>query len=267
MSREKPQNIEEYKVWLKENYNIDVSLKNESHYKAVTTGMVRDFKISEFWKGLVKALPEYHDEYNSRTTYPLLVFRDREPIIETKPFGSFLLKTYRKNILENKNFPNEPQDGWLMPSNWYSKINDTIRTLLAVKYLDGVEFLIGKIETLCASFGTRCKSSLEAREEGYYAAHLYIKHQFEIPRTNWDTEKVEATVEIQITTQLQEVIRKLLHKYYEDRRQNFRDKGIDVMKWKWDYRSDEFSAAYLGHILHYVEGMIMDIRAKQKKEL
>ena len=38
------------------------------------------------------------------------------------------------------------------------------------------------------------------------------------------------------------------------------------MKWQWDYKSDEFSANYLGHILHYVEGMIVEIREKQKKE-
>ena len=35
-------------------------------------------------------------------------------------------------------------------------------------------------------------------------------------------------------------------------------------KWQWDYTSDEFAANYLGHILHYVEGMIIDIREKQK---
>ena len=28
----------------------------------------------------------------------------------------------------------------------------------------------------------------------------------------------------------------------------------------------EFAANYLGHVLHYVEGMIMDIREKQEKK-
>jgi hypothetical protein len=32
------------------------------------------------------------------------------------------------------------------------------------------------------------------------------------------------------------------------------------------YRTEEFRANYLGHILHYIEGMIIDIRDKQKKE-
>ncbi len=33
-------------------------------------------------------------------------------------------------------------------------------------------------------------------------------------------------------------------------------------KWQWDYKGDEFATNYLGHILHYVEGMIMDVRER-----
>ena len=80
----------------------------------------------------------------------------------------------------------------------------------------------------------------------------------------WDTERVDVSIEIQITTQLQEVIRKLLHKYYEDRRKRIIEEDI---KWQWNYKSDEFIANYLGHILHYVEGMIMEIREKQKESI
>ena len=40
----------------------------------------------------------------------------------------------------------------------------------------------------------------------------------------------------------------------------------DDMKWQWDYKSDEFTANYLGHILHYVEGRIVELRDKQKEE-
>ncbi len=63
-----------------------------------------------------------------------------------------------------------------------------------------------------------------------------------------------------MTTQLQEVIRRLLHTYYEDKRQSKKEQT----KWQWNYNSDEFSANYLGHILHYVEGMIMEVREKQR---
>ena len=187
--------------------------------------------------------------------------RDTKPVIVIKPFASLVLKTYRKNILDNKNWPTEPQEGWILPTNWFTRINDIVRTLIEVKYLDGVGFMIEKIKSQCELSHISCNVFLEAREEGYYAAHLYLKQNFEIPRENWDTEKVDVSIELQITTQLQEVIRTVLHDYYENRRQ----KPKDEVKWQWEYQSNEFAVRYLGHILHYVEGMIVDIRDKQKE--
>lgn len=200
--------------------------------------------------------------YLLNTGYHLL--REYKPTVLTKPFASFLLKTYRKNVLLNNNWPKEPQDGWILPSNWYSKIDDIVRTLIEVKYLDGVEFMIEKIRTFCKERGSECLVFMEAREEGYYAAHLYMRRSFEVPRMTWDTEKVDVSVELQLTTQLQEVIRKLLHTYYEDVRRRARLR--EDVKWQWNYKSAEFAANYLGHILHYVEGMIMEVRDRQRQK-
>jgi hypothetical protein len=263
MSSEKPKDIDEYKRWLKSKHAVEISSREEAYYKAVTERIARDLQVSDFWTQLTKSLPECHDEYLLNTGYPLLLSRESQPLILIKPFDSFLLKTYRKNVLANTNWPQEPQGGWVFPSNWYSKINDTIRTLIGVKYLDGVEFMIERIKSFCGGYNVECKAYLEAREEGYYAAHLYIRQDFEIPKVNWDTERVNVAVEVQITTQLQEVIRRLLHGYYEDRR---KAKDNENTKWQWNYKSEEFSAAYLGHILHYVEGMIMEIRERQRQK-
>ena len=78
----------------------------------------------------------------------------------------------------------------------------------------------------------------------------------------WETDVISMKIEIQITTQLQEVIRKLLHSYYEGKRKSF---NFADQSWKWKYQSNEFSASYLGHILHYIEGLIVQTREKQKK--
>ena len=84
-----------------------------------------------------------------------------------------------------------------------------------------------------------------------------------MPAPNWDTVPVVMPVEIQITTELQDNIRQLLHKYYETRR---RQGPRNATKLQWDYRSSEFSASYLGHILHYIEGMVVNLREKHAKE-
>ncbi|NQE46709.1 hypothetical protein C5S31_11875 [ANME-1 cluster archaeon GoMg2] len=263
MDTKKPQNIDEYKKWLKEKHEFEISDRTQTYYESVTGRIKHNLEKSDFWIQLTENLKKYDEDYLVKTGYSLLI-PEFKPKIYIKSFDSFLLKTFRKNILENKRWPDEPEGEWILPDSWCTKVNDIIRTLFVVKYLDGVEFMIDKIKSLCESRSMECRVFLEAREEGYYAAHVYTKREFEIPGVNWDTEKIDISIEIQITTQLQEVIRRLLHKYYEDKRKGIREEDI---KWQWDYKSDEFATNYLGHILHYVEGMIMEIREKQTEEI
>lgn len=261
MTVHKPENIEEYKKWLEDNHQVVITERTETYYESVASKIVKDFSNSAFWNALLSELESISQEYFLTTSYNLLYTHD-PPELKVKPFNSFLLKTFRKNVLENSKWPEEPEQGWILPSNWYTRINDITRTLIVVKYLDGVNFLVERVQSLVEQYGLPFQVAFEAREEGYYAAHVYAQHDCQIPKENWDVEKIQVMIEMQITTQLQEVIRRLLHKYYEDRRRRGKEDGL---KWQWDYASDEFGANYLGHILHYVEGMIVDIRERQKE--
>lgn len=259
MNYKKPHNVSEYKDWLKKNHNVVINKSLSGYYDSITRKISQDLKESNFWKQLCDSLTSFDQEYQINTSYPLII-HGYKPKVLIKPFDSFILKTFRKNIIENLNWPNEPDGGWLIPSECFNFINDIIRTSIIVKYLDGVNFIVDKIDDYCKNINLKCVSSFEAREEGYYASHINVIKEFEIPRRNWDTKNIEITFEIQITTQLQEVIRRLLHKYYDKRRISTK---TSTMKWQWDYKSDEFATNYLGHILHYIEGMIMDIRDKK----
>ena len=259
MEAESPKDLKQYRKWVHKNHKITISTAIENHYDTVANKIMRDFEKHVFWTKLMSQLQELNGEYLVETGYPLLVEVIR-PDLVIKPFDSFLLKTFRMNILENDIFPNVPEEGWILPNNWFSRIGDIVRTVFVVKYLDGVHVLIKKMEEISSQDDIETDVSFEAREEGYYAAHLNIMCDFEIPKLNFETEKITASIEIQVTTQLQEVIKKLLHKHYEERRKRI-DK--DHIKWQWDYKSEEFSTNYLGHILHYIEGMIVDIREKQ----
>jgi hypothetical protein len=256
---EKPRTISEYIRWLRKSLGVSVDKYYYAYYDLATSKARDGLEASNFWARLVGNLREYDQEYQLKTGYPL--FTGIEPKLLVKPFDSFLLKTYRKNVLENRTWPAEPEDGWILPNNWLSRINDIIRTLFVVKYFDGVRFMIEKIDSLCEQQKMEFSASFEAREEGYYAAHLTTKQLLEVPKINWDTEKIWFSVELQVTTQLQEVIRKLLHKYYERKRGMIEEA---TEKWQWDYSCDEFGANYIGHILHYIEGMIVEIRERQK---
>lgn len=259
MNNTKP-TAEEYKKWLKDGQGVDINNIIENNYESVTMKIKDQFERSKFWVDLTNDLKRMDQSYYINTKGYNLFMSAQPPEILIKSFDSFLLKTYRKNILENKNWPNEPAGGWILPINWYSNINDIIRTAFVVKYIDGVEYMTNELEAYCEKYSLSHKVHFEARDEGYYAAHLYTRQVFEVPNVQWDTELINVSIELQVTTQLQDVIRRLLHKYYEDNRKKVeRDE-----KWQWNYKSDEFAANYLGHILHYVEGMIIEIRDKEK---
>jgi hypothetical protein len=224
--------------------------------------MARRIQASGFWTAFTSRLRDNHDAYELDTGYPLLLPTSLTPELVIRPYDSFLLKTYRKNVSENRSWPNPPGGGWVLPSNWYGRINDVVRVLFVVKYLDGVQFLADRIAAVCGDQGYGCRRHLEAREEGYYAAHVSVDHEISVPMETWDTENIRTSLEIQITTQLQENIRQMLHTYYQERRAGPSSQKVD---WQWDYKSDAFLANYLGHVLRVVEGMVMDVRERQGK--
>ncbi|RXR15967.1 hypothetical protein EQG63_12060 [Flavobacterium amnicola] len=255
-------NIDTYADWYKDKFDIHLDGKASSVYEYVIQKLFQDIENSNFWKDLQKNLINYNDEYYLENSYSLLKI-DKIQLF-SKSYKSLINKSYRKNILQNNNFPNEPVDGWVFHENWFFKIKDLLRTTITVRYLDGVEFICNKIKELALQNDFTYNADFEAREEGYYAAHITLTGKFNIVDEKWDNKEINFPIEIQITTQLQDVIKGLLHKMYEDSRISAsleKDK-----KWQWDYKSKEFSSNYLGHILHYVEGMILEVRDKQNKK-
>ena len=247
---------------MKNTLNVDITTQERDYYSIVSNSVLDGLSKSNFWNDVLTNINKHDQEYQVKTGYNLFI-SNFIPQLKIKPFESFFEKTYRKNILDNEKFPEPPVDVWIVPENWFTKINDIVRTLFVVKYFDGVKFLVSKIEALCKDYDLNIIADYEAREEGYYAVHLCIRQEFEVPKELWDAKRMNIAVEFQITTQLQEVIRKLLHTYYEKKRVNIKK---PVEKWQWDSSCDEFCTNYLGHILHYLEGTIVEVRDKHKEE-
>ena len=258
----KPTSVTEYCTWLSEVYEIECDSRLRLYYDTVTKTLRDEFHKSSFWQNLKASEIRIEQEYLVETGYPLYGAANTPSEMLIKPFSSFLEKTFRQNVLKNPDWPSPPPDGWYFPTNCFARINDLLRTTYVVKYLDGVDFLFEQFSRIAQDLGLTVRTDYEARDEGYYAGHFNVEMSFSIPEQTWDTRSIRMRVEIQITTQLQEVIRKLLHQHYENRR-------IDInpitKKWQWDYRKDTFSANYLGHILHYIEGTILEVRDKERK--
>lgn len=258
-----PRSVKEYLEWHKTHLESDV-VSALDYYEFIAPVMCKTFAQSQLWQGIESHAQRWEQEYADRTGYPLWASGTSLPDPVWKSRASFALKVFRKNVLENRAFPEPPEGDWYRSTNWLSRTNDVVRTCLVVKYLDGVEEVCGRVAELAASLGYGgIEASYEAREEGYYAAHLLVPaFSFRVPRRTWDYTEIEAPVEIQVTTQVKDVIRELTHTFYEARREQPISEG---RKWQWDYRCDEFSANYLGHTLHFLEGTIMDIRDRTTK--
>jgi len=255
---DKPETLADYTKWLETERGVTISEQRRTHYEAATLSAKAELEESPLWMNLLSSLGEFNDGYLIKTSYPMLI-SSAPPILLIKPYGSFFAKTFRKNVLLNENWPDAPTGGWIVPSNWLSRINDVLRTSLVVKYLDAVKILADNILLLASQQRVEGRLDLEASDEGYYAGHVYLTRPFEVPRLDWDTEKVAISVEVQITTQLQDVIRKLTHRYYEERRGKTE---ATSERWQWEFESVEFIPNYLGHILHFLEGMIMEVRER-----
>lgn len=255
---DKPQNPEDFTKWFESflGYN---HVDYPGYYDMVTNKLKMSFINSRFWQTLAQELPNINDQYTMAKAAPLLTDL-KAPEIHTKPLESLLIKAYRKNVLNNSNYPDAPEGDWITPENWLTNINDILRTTIVVKYLDGVEFLLKQMAVIAENTGCRLDYSLEAREEGYYAAHAGVKMKMDYYDKKYTPISHEMNIEIQVTTELQAIIKQLLHKHYERNRKQ--PKPANYM-WQWDYHCDEFASNYLGHIVHYVEGMIIELRDKK----
>lgn len=267
MGEERPTTLTEYVKWLKAKGIFNSARAQENHYKMAAEWARAAFIEAKLWTGLGELLNRANDSYQLKHSgYPLL-HTHAPPEVRVKPYQSAIEKTFRKNILQNMNFPQPPEDtGWVLPTPvHFASLGDVVRAQFVVKYADGVEYLAAQLKTAAELAGFTYSMKFAARNEGYYAAHITLDKWMELPKFTWDTEDVRMVYELQITTQLQEVILQLTHHNYETRRIRDVETGT-TRPWEWDFGARDFSANYLGHILHYLEGVILDIRSKQEEE-
>lgn len=252
-----------YEEWLKEAWEGDRRELRRGRYLQQQRDLRTAFDSSPFLADVRRKLPEWSTDYQRQNGVPL--FTGAHPTIDLnlKSWKSFLSRTWRHNVHNNPNWPDPPPDGWLTPNRWFEGLWDIVRTRLVVRYLDGVQFLADCLAKVGKDHDLRVELKTHAQEWGYYAMHITVSQTFDVQTLNYeDVETRSSMVEIQLTTELQETIAILTHGYFETRRE---EEAPQDQKWQWDYRSAEFTPYYLGHLLHYLEGMIMRVRDEVTK--
>src|SRR5438105_3943801 len=182
----KPSDLTEYRRWLSEELKEEV---DERYYDSAASRLLSQTEQSAIWKQVLSQLIDLDNKFHTQNDVFLLMHRE-PPKVVRKPFQSMLNKSYRKNVANNPNWSDPPTGGWIAPSNWLSTVNDPIRTTLVVKYLDGVSFLVAELENLAKTAGVPAQADYEAREEGYYACHLYLGQNGEVPESRGGIRRV-----------------------------------------------------------------------------
>ena len=273
---------DEYLDWYKTRFLIDLDDGSaQNWYDDDTLNGVQQLEGSRFWIALRRRIEHWDESYKAiHDRYPLFWDTSALPTIARKSFESVLEKSFRRNVLYNKDWPRPPirnqknnaesrsdereeddPQWWYGPNNWLTTFPDIFRTRLTATYFDGVRYLAKRIDELSKQITSNPpKPKFHASNDGYHAAHLGVRDQLKLrDYENLDPVLVSAHLEIQVTTTIQATINRILHRVYEEWRLYGRPKN-----WQWEHDKTAFSANYLGSTLHYLEGMIVTVRDQKE---
>jgi len=252
----KPATLKDYNIWCKEFLQIDFD--DETSRNRYETNLNIAYLAAEnhsFFQVLERKLEEWSESYEKATQSELLMSKLNFKLMK-KTYESSIDKSFRINILWNDSFPAEPKKGWVTPRNLHSYFNDGIRGYLVCRFIDGPRFIAEKLKDYAKSLGLKSRFYSQEREEGYYAYHFYVTIEVAFIDESFKKVQSEIEIEIQITTQLQEVLKNLTHQFYQVNRL----KPEKLSKWKWDYNTNRFRVSYISHTLHLLESIIVEIR-------
>jgi ppGpp synthetase/RelA/SpoT-type nucleotidyltranferase len=252
-----PATDEEYVVWARRVLGVDFSERSvELSYDLNATFALATAQGHDFFKGLDNFLRESSEACQAQKGADLFMrgIPEVKPVL--KSYTSAVNKSFRHNIIWNKNFENPPEDGWVTPTNWFSTFNDIVRSTVVCKFIDGPQFLAERLKAYATVLGLDSDYTSQQKDDGYYAYHFYVNFPVEL-LINGVPSVVNVKIEIQLTTQLQEVLYKITHRYYEHLRNQ---RAADPSKWKWEVDSNRFRAGYVSHTLHLLEAIILELR-------
>jgi hypothetical protein len=265
----KPEFGPRYFEWLEETWHGDLRELREGRYLHQQADLRQAFESSDYWREVSMRLDDWAETYRQDTKAALFQSPPTLPKLALKPWPSFLSRTWRENVSTNENWPEPPDGGWWLPDNWLERAWDVVRTRLVVRYMDGVRMLASRLVE-CAEahpFELPARYEPEAKQNGYYAFHVYVRQPFAVVEEDTPLEcdsKLErcSEIEIQVMTQLAEVISELTHTYYE----NARLDAPGGMPPLWDEDIDEAQAFALSHQSSAIELQMMSLRARIREK-
>src|SRR4051812_10728894 len=110
MTSARPTTVPEYLNWARAELNVEFGTKAvQNRYDSNLQPAQNAFQESQFVRALPSFIAMQGEEYSRRTGTTLLIKSDL-PILR-KPFASAVEKSFRHNVLWNRNYPSQPKRG------------------------------------------------------------------------------------------------------------------------------------------------------------
>lgn len=209
--------------------------------------------VGPFWKRLTKELDRWRSEYREQTGAALL---DRpglpdftgKSVVGIKDKFARRWTSERREAMFRDGAPPIPQLG------------DLVRTRIICPYIDGVEYLAGKIEAIADEMGIFKARQRQGSLQGYFAQHIGVT-QSVFYRLAGRPTAAEIDCEIQIATTLATRMWDAGHPVYEVERQA----AAQSTEWQWNPADPRFLSNQLGHMLHLADGLLIQLREALRK--
>ena len=208
-----------------------------------------ELSVGPFWAAAGSSLDQWRAEYRSETGADLLP-NVGLPAFTAKSESSILSKIARR-FPEHDNYAKNafPLDGPPIP-----RIGDLVRTRIACRYIDGVEFLTSKLFGLAKELNLSPERSREGRIDGYFAQHITV-HQEVIFRLAGQTQLGNVACEIQVASEMATRMWDAAHPLYEQ----IRERCNAPEEWQWKPDDPRFISNQLGHMIHLADGLLVQL--------
>ena len=214
----------------------------------------REVSVGDFWTQANERLDSWRTEYRNSYGGDLLA-RPGLPDFTSKSEGSIRGKLLRR-CKEDSNYAQAIQtEGPPIPC-----LPDLVRTRIACRYIDGVEFLASRILALAQEMNLSPKLERKGSIEGYFAQHITADQQVFF-RLAGEGQPTKIVCEIQIASEMATRMWDATHPLYE----NVRRDPAEPEDWQWKPNDSRFISNQLGHMVHLVDGLLVQLRQSVNK--
>ena len=210
----------------------------------------QEISVGPFWKTANKRLPQWRTEYRALVGSDLLPHLDLPEFVH-KAESSIRDKLIRLCKLHESDLSKVIGAG----GPPIPKLNDIVRTRVACRYIDGVEFLAKKFLEVGKETNCNIELSREGRIEGYFAQHITFEQRVILRMAGYE-QMATLNCEIQIASELATRIWDASHPLYEDAR----TRQYAPEEWQWKPNDRRFIANQLGHMIHLADGLLVQLR-------